>query len=117
MYILLSFRCLFYLQIFNNLKIKKIKTQKNKLQPLQSGINSHSKSGKPVLYLYFDLDNVVYYIYENLPIEDNFYYRLNSLELIIKYFGGVRNLRSLVKKLTADQVPEIEFKPKQYCDA
>lgn len=94
-----------------------MKTQKIKLQPLWAGINSHIRTKKPVLYLYFDLDNVVYYIYEYLPIEHNFYYRLNSLEMIIKYFGGVRNLRSLAKNLTADQVPEIEFKQKQYCDA
>ena len=92
-------------------------TKKIKLQPLQAGITKHIKTGKPFLYLEFELDNVVYHIYENLPPEHHFYYRLNSLELIIQYFGGVRNLRSLASNLTADQVPEIEFKQNQYCDA
>ena len=94
-----------------------MKTQKIKFEPLQAGITEHIKTGKPVLYLEFYLGNVVYYIYEFLPKEDQFYYRLNSLELIIKYFGGVNNLKRLVKNLTADQGPGIEFKQKQYCDA
>ena len=92
-------------------------TQKIKFKPLQAGITKHIGTGKPILYLEYYLDDVVYYIYEILPIDHQFYYRLNSLDLIIKYFGGVRNLRSLVKNLTADQVHEIEFKQKQYCDA
>ena len=94
-----------------------MKTRKNKLQPLQAGIKRHIRSGRPVLYLEFELNNVVYNIYEFLPKDQNFYWRLNSLDLFIKYFGGVNNLKRLAKNLTADQVPEIEFKQKQYCDA
>lgn len=94
-----------------------MKTQKNKLKPLVAGITKHIKTGEPILYLEFELDNVVYFIYEFLPKEHQFFYHLNSLEMIIKYFGGVRNLRSLASNLTADQVPEIEFNQKQYCDA
>ena len=94
-----------------------MKTQKNKFEPLKAGITNHVVTHKPILYLEFELDNVVYDIYGYLPSEHQFYYRLNSFDLIIKYFGGVRNLRSLVKNLTADQLPVIEFKQKQYCDA
>lgn len=94
-----------------------MKTQKNKFEAFQAGITNHIGTGKTILYLDFYLDDVVYRIYEFLHMGNTFYARLNSLEMIIKYFGGVRNLRSLVKNLTADQVPEIEFKQKQYCDA
>ena len=94
-----------------------MKTQKNKFEPLQAGITKHIKTGKPILYLEFYLGDVVYYIYEFLPKEHQFYYRLNSLDLVIKYFGGVKSLRSLEKNLTTDRMLEIVYKPKNYCDA
>ena len=94
-----------------------MKTQKNKFKPLQAGITKHIKTDKPVLYLEFYLGDVAYCIYEFLPKEHQLYYRLNTLDLVIKYFGGVRGLRSLEKKLTADRVLEIVYKPKNYCDA
>ena len=92
-------------------------TQKNKFKPIRSGVRYHIKSDKSIIYLEFTLDNVVYLIYEFLPIDHRIYFHRNNYKFLIDYFGGVNNLRSLASNLTADQVPEIEFKQKQYCDA